>query len=200
MGWKKCQAKFINAITKVVKDCNYDIIKFSSENKYGYGFNTITDMMDIVDRDLNVIIPNIDYKQLGLRKYNNFDFLYFVVNDYVCIIQSIADGPRTLFRSIITNANGEIFLDSMRHKCYPTGNLIQIFKDGKSEFLNTLTGKIGQLSLTSPTDEDGKIDFSQIKDLTNIFQIEGTTELLLPSSGKQKQKVKKLIPDTNKGD
>lgn len=197
---KKCQAKFINAITKVVKDCNYDVIKFSPENTYGYGFNTITDMMDIVDRDLNVIIPNIDYKQLGLCKDNNFDFLYFVVNDYVCITQSIDDGPRTLFRYIIQNANGEIFLDSMRHKCYPMGNLIQIFKDGKSEFLNTLTGKIGQLSLTAPTNEDGIIDFSQIKDITNIFQIESTTELLLPSSGKQKSKVKKLIPDTNKGD
>lgn len=198
---KKCQRKFINAKTKVVKECDYDVIKFSPDNFYGYAFNTITDMMDIIDRDLSVIIPNIDYKQFGLRKSNDFgDFSYFVVNDYVCIIKHIAEGPRSFFRNIIQNANGEIILDSMQHKCYPMGNLIQIVKDGKSEFLNTLTGEIGQLSLTAPTDEDGKIDFSKIKDLTNIFQIEGTTQLLLPSSDEQPPKVKKLIPNTNKDD
>ena len=196
---KKCQRKFINAKTKVVKESDYDVIKFSPDNSYGYAFNTITDMLDIIDRDLNIIISNIDYKRFGLRKSNDFgDFSYFVVNDYVCIIKHIAEGPRSFFRNIIQNANGEIVLDSMQHKCYPMGNLIQIIKDGKSEFLNTLTGEIGQLSLTAPTDEDGKIDFSKIKDLTNIFQIEGTTQLLLPSSDEQPPKVKKLIPNTNK--
>ena len=158
--------------------------------------------MDIVDRDLNIIIPNIDYKRFGLSKSNDFfcDFTYFVVNDYVCIIKHIVEGPQSFFRNIIQNANGEIILDSMQHKCYPMGNLIQIIKDGKSEFLNTLTGEIGQLSLTAPTDEEGKIDFNKIKDLTNIFQIEGTTQLLLPSSDEQSPKVKKLIPNTNKDD
>lgn len=199
---KKCQRKFINAKTKVVKESDYDVINFSPDNLYGYAFNTITDMMDIIDRDLSVIISNIDYKRFGLSKSNDFfgDFTYFVVNDYVCIIKHIAEGPRSFFRNIIQNANGEIILDSMQHKCYPMGNLIQIVKDGKSEFLNTLTGEIGQLSLTAPTDEDGKIDFSKIKDLTNIFQIEGTTQLLLPSSDEQPPKVKKLIPNTNKDD
>lgn len=199
---KKCQRKFINAKTKVVKESDYDVIKFSPDNSYGYAFNTITDMLDIVDRDLNIIIPNIDYKRFGLSKSNDFfgDFTYFVVNDYVCIIKHIAEGPQSFFRNIIQNANGEIILDSMQHKCYPMGNLIQIIKDGKSEFLNTLTGEIGQLSLTAPTDEEGKIDFNKIKDLTNIFQIEGTTQLLLPSSDEQSPKVKKLIPNTNKDD
>ena len=199
---KKCQRKFINAKTKVVKESDYDVIKFSPDNLYGYAFNTITDMMDIIDRDLSVIISNIDYKRFGLSKSNDFfgNFTFFVVNDYVCIIKHIAEGPRSFFRNIIQNANGEIILDSMQHKCYPMGNLIQIVKDGKSEFLNTLTGEIGQLSLTAPTDEDGKIDFSKIKDLTNIFQIEGTTQLLLPSSDEQPPKVKKLIPNTNKDD
>ena len=88
----------------------------------------------------------------------------------------------------------------MQHKCYPMGNLIQIIKDGKSEFLNTLTGEIGQLSITAPTDKKGKVDFSKIKDLTNIFQIEGVTQLLLPQSDEQPPKVKKLIPNTKKDD
>ena len=199
---KKCQRKFINAKTKVVKESDYDVIKFSPDNLYGYAFNTITDMMDIIDRDLSVIISNIDYKRFGLSKSNDFfdNFTFFVVNDYVCIIKYIAEGPRSFFRNIIQNANGEIILDSMQHKCYSMGNLIQIVKDGKSEFLNTLTGEIGQLSLTAPTDEDGKIDFSKIKDLTNIFKIEGTTQLLLPSSDEQPPKVKKLIPNINKDD
>lgn len=199
---KKCQRRFINTKTGVVKEFNYDVIKFSPDNLYGYAFNTITDMLDIVDRDLSVIIPNIDYKRFGLSKSNDFfgQFNYFVVNDYVCIIKHIAEGPQSFFRNIIQNANGEIILDSMQHKCYPMGNLIQIIKDGKSEFLNTLTGEIGQLSLTAPTDEDGKIDFSKIKDLTNIFQIEGATQLLLPPSDEQPPKVKKLILDTNKDD
>ena len=199
---KTWQRKFINAKTKVVKESDYDVIKFSPDNLYGYAFNTITGMMDIIDRDLSVIISNIDYKRFGLSESNDFfsDFTFFVVNDYVCIIKHIAEGPRSFFRNIIQNANGEIILDSMQHKCYPMGNLIQIVKDGKSEFLNTLTGEIGQLSLTAPTDEDGKIDFSKIKDLTNIFQIEGTTQLLLPPSDEQSPKVKKLIPNTNKDD
>lgn len=198
---KKCQRKFINAKTSVVKECDYDVIKFSPYNLYGCAFNTITNMLDIVDRNLSVIIPNIDYKRLGLSKSNDIGgFNYFVVNDYVCIITHIAEGPRSFFRNIIQNANGEIILDSMQHKCYPMGNLIQIIKDGKSEFLNTLTGQIGQLSLTVPTDEDGKIDFSKIKDLTSIFQIEDATQLLLPSSDEQSPKVKKILPNTNKDD
>ena len=133
---KKCQRRFINTKTGVVKEFNYDVIKFSPDNLYGYAFNTITDMLDIVDRDLSVIVPNIDYKRFGLSKSNDFfgQFNYFVVIDYVCIIKHIAEGPQSFFRNIIQNANGEIILDSMQHKCYPMGNLIQIIKDGKSEF------------------------------------------------------------------
>ena len=196
---KKCKKKFINTKTKVVKECNYDVINFSPDNLFGYAFNTITDMLDIVDRDLKVIISNIDYKKFELTKSKDFsNFNYFVVNNYVCIIKHIYENSKPIFRYIIQNANGEIVLDSIQHKCYPIGNLIQIIKDEKSEFLNTLTGEIGQLSLNAPTNENGKIEFNKIKDLTNIFQIEGSTQLLLPSSSEQHQIIKKLITDTNK--
>lgn len=62
------------------------------------------------------------------------------------------------------------------------GNLIQIIKDGKSEFLNTLIGEIGQLIINAPIDENRKIEFSKISNLKNIFQIGNTNKLLLPSS------------------
>ena len=72
------------------------------------------------------------------------------------------------------------------------GDLIQIINDGKSEFLNTLTGKIGKLSINASIDEEGKIDFSKINDLKNVFQIEDSTQLLLTQSD-QSSNVKKLI-------
>ena len=199
---KKIQRTYINTKNNTVKNCNYDIIKFLPNNLYGYAFNTITDMIDIIDKDLNVIIPNIDYKKLGLPRNNDFfgDFTYFVVNNYVCIIKHITNGPYSSYRNIIQNTNGKIILDSMQHKCYPMGDLIQIIKDGKSEFLNTLTGEIGQLIINAPTDETGKIEFSKISNLKNIFQIGNINQLLLPSSDEQSPKVKKLIPNTRKND
>ncbi len=52
-----------------------------------------------------------------------------------------------------------------------------IFSIIKSEFLNTLTGEIGQLIINAPVDENRKIS-----NLKNIFQIGNTNQLLLPSS------------------
>ncbi len=158
--------KFINAKTRVIKDCNYSVIKFSSDNIYGYGLNTITDMVDIIDKDLNVIIPNIDYHRLDLNKHDIHDeFNCFVVNEYVCIITC----DKSKIRYVIQKASGEIILDSTEHKCYPLGDLIKIVKDDKSEFLNTLTGQFEQLSLTASTDENGKISFNEIRNTTNLL-------------------------------
>ena len=52
-----------------------------------------------------------------------------------------------------------------------------IFSIIKSEFLNTLTGEIGQLIINAPVDENRKIS-----NLKNIFQIGNINQLLLPSS------------------
>ena len=158
--------KFINAKTRVIKDCNYSVIKFSSDNIYGYGLNTITDMVDIIDRNLNVIIPNIDYHRLDLNKHDIHDeFNCFVVNEYVCIITC----DKSKIRYVIQKASGEIILDSKEHNCYPMGDLIKIVKDNKSEFLNTVTGQFEQLSLTASTDENGKISFNEIRNTTNLL-------------------------------
>ena len=116
------------------------------------------------------------------------------------ILESDRKSPRSFYRYIIQDVNGKIILDSMKHKCYALGNLIQIIKDGESEFLNTLTGEIGQLSITAPTDESGKVNFSRISDLNNVFQISSTNQLLLPSSDDESPKVKKLIPNIKTDD
>ena len=166
---KEYHRKFINAKTKIIKDCDYSVIKFSSDNTYGYGLNTITDMVDIIDRNLNVIIPNINYHHLGLdRNHVYHEFNCFVVNDYVCIITRIKSNTRY----IIQRADGEIILDSTEHKCYPMGDLIQIVKDNKNEFYNTLTRMFEQLSLTASTDEDGKISFNEIGNKTNLLLLQ----------------------------
>ena len=163
--------KFVNAKTRVIKDCDYSVIKFSSDNIYGYGLNTITDMVDIIDRNLNVIIPNIDYHRLGLNKHDVSDeFNCFVVNEYVCIITC----DKSKIRYVIQKASGEIILDSKEHKCYPLGDLIKIVKDNKSEFLNTLTGQFEQLSLTASTDENGKISFNEIRNTTNLLLLQSS--------------------------
>jgi hypothetical protein len=141
--------KIINTKNSNIIDCNYSIVKFSSVNNYGYAFNDTTDMMDIIDENLNAIIPNIDYKKYGLSKNNDIssNFDYFVVNNYVCITKHIADGPRSYYRYIIQDSDGNIILDSLDYKCNSVGNLIQIVGKDKVTYLNTLTGEIGDLSI-----------------------------------------------------
>ena len=73
-----------------------------------------------------------------------------------------------------------------------------IFSITKSEFLNTLTGEIGQLIINAPIDENRKIEFSKISNFKNIFQVDNTNQLLLLSSDVQSPKQKKLIPNTRK--
>lgn len=192
---KNLKRKYVNIDRKSIKDCDYDVVKFALDNMYGYAFNNTTDMIDIVDKNLKVIIPNIDYKKLGISKSDDFlhDFSYFVVNDYVCIIKRIADGPYSYFREIIQNTDGEIVLDSMHHKCYPIGDLIQINKNGKSEFLNTLTGEIGQLSVIAPTDMNGNIIFDKIKNLMDVFRVENESQSKVLCPEKKRLKVKKMF-------
>ena len=188
---KNFERKYINTKTKTIKDCNYDVIKFSPNTKNALAHNTLTDMFDIVDKDLCVVIPNINYKKFGLKlsRYSS-NTNYFVVNSYVCIIKHIPEGSASFYRYIIQNANGEIKLDSTKHRCYPVGNMIQIIKDGESDFLNTLTGEIGKLSLNVPTNEEGKIDLDKINDVNNIFQIENTNQLLLSQDDDQPKEMK----------
>lgn len=195
------QSKLLNIKNKKLKESTYDVVKFLSHNQYGLAYNTETAILDIIDKDLNIIISNIDCQYLGLSDETYFydDLNYFVVNDYVCLIKHIAIGPSSIFRYIIQEYNGEIILDSTEHKCYPLGDLIQIIKNNESEFLNTITGEIGKLSIKAKTNEKGKIDLSKINNISNIIQVEGVMPLLQEST-KQSPKSKKFTPNNKKDD
>lgn len=190
----KVKRTFVNTETKVLKDSNYSYIYFSYSNQYGYAFNILTDMIDIVDENLNVVIPNIDYKKLKISNYDN-RFNYFVVNNYACIIKHFVDGyGMSRYRTIVQKSDGKIILDSLEHKCYAVGNFIQIIQNGKSEFLDTITGKVGTLEITALTDDFGKMDLKNIKNINNILKISNNeNHVLLIGENDQTGKVKKLI-------
>ena len=177
---RNIKRKYINTKTNIIKESVYDIIHFSKKG-CGYAFNTITDMIDIVDENLDVIIANIDYKKLGIRKSYNImsEFNYFVVNNYVCITMYIDNGgPHNLCRRIIQNVNGDIILNSTEHRCTPIGsNYIQITKDGESQYLNTITGQKGTLSIEVPVDDKGMIRLEKIN--TNNVLIKHNPKKLL---------------------
>lgn len=178
----------LNAETGAIRTVNYNYIHFHNSLPYGYGVNLSTETIDFFDENLNIIIPEFDYKKFNLD-FEYTEFSYFIINDYICIIKHIADGPRSFYRYILQKANGEIILDSIEHKCYPMGNLIQIYGNNSSQFLNTTTGEIGLLSIAAPTDETGKIDFKQINDFNSLLTIKNAPQLSTSSA-----KVKKLKP------
>lgn len=192
--------QLLNSETGAIREVDYNYVHFHNSLAYGYGVNFSTEKIDFFDENLNIVIPEFDYKKFNLD-FKHTEFSYFIINDYICIIKHIADGPRSFYRYILQKANGEIVLDSIEHKCYPIGNLIQIFSNNDSQFLNTNTGEIGTLSITSPTDETGKIDFKQITDFNSLLTIESSTQLSLPSPDDDSiKKVKKLKPNDKKED
>ena len=73
------------------------------------------------------------------------------------------------------------------------GNLIQIYGNNGSQFLNTTTGEIRSLSITAQTDETGKIDFKQISDFNSLLTIENDKQLSLTQvENNLIKKIKKL--------
>lgn len=173
--------QLLNSETGAIREVDYNYVHFHMSLPYGYGVNFSTGKMDFFDENLNVIIPGFDYKKFNIG-YQYTDFSYFIVNDYVCVTKHIADGPRSYYRYIIQKASGEIILDSMEYTCFPMGNLIQIFNDKGSRFLNTITGEIGVLSIATPNNETGKIDFKRISDFNSLLTMEDGTQLSLPST------------------
>ena len=179
-----------NTETGVMREINYDYVHFHNSLPYGYGVNFSTEKIDFFDEDLNIIIPEFDYKKYNFG-FRYTEFSYFIVNNYICLIKHIAKGPRSFYRSILQKANGDVILDSIDHKCYPMGNLIQILSYNDSQFLNTKTGEIGTLSITAPTDAAGKIDFNQINDFSRLLTIGSTSQLFLLSADTPTKKLKK---------
>ena len=103
-------------------------------------------------------------------------------------------------RVILYKKDNTTILDSFHHRLYPLGDFIQIVHDGKSEFLNTVTGEIKPLSLSVPLTnmKNGMIDTEKIKQPKLLFSDSNSTPFLpdLKNDEKEKenskQKCKKL--------
>lgn len=193
----------INTQKSISTETDYDIVCYHLEFPYGYGANYSTGMLDFLDDEFNILIPNIDFKKFGLRLgYGNFN--YFIINDYVRIDIVVSDeyGENKKDRCIILRADGKVIMDSTECKGYPIGNFIQIIHANNDvEYLNTLTGEIGPLQITAPIDENGKIVINGIEDYNSIFSVNNTEQLLLPSScNEQEPKVIKIVPTSKKDD
>lgn len=191
--------QLLNTENGNIRDVDYDYIHFHLSLPYGYGVNLSTQKMDFFDENLNIVIPNFDYKKFNMNYWHE-EFGYFIINDYICINKHfVGDFGQSRWRTIIQKANGEVILDSVQHKCYPMGNFIQIIHNEDSEFLNTITGEIGPLGITATLDETGKIDFKRVNNVNNILSIGNSIPLGLPSAEEnQTPKLKKLVP--NKSD
>ena len=195
------EQQLYNTKTGIIKDCNYAYIQFDIFNPYGYGVNIQNETIDFFDEELNVIVPNFEYKKFNMT-FGQFGFNYFIVNSYVCVIYHYVDDyGRSRFRNVIQSATGEILLDSIYHKCYQIGDFIQIIGHDGTQFLNTLTGEIGDLNLTGPVDATGNIIFAEINDINNLLIVGANGRLSLPSVTENSMpKVKKLKHDSKKED
>jgi len=172
-----------------VTDLNYDYIHFDATSPYGYGVNYSNNTIDFFDDRLNIIIPNFEFQKYKLH-IGNFGF--FIVNDFICISNSYHDSHGiTHYRKIICKSNGELIFDDVDCKCYPIGDYIQIIRNDKSEFLNTLTGVIETFELNLPINEKGRIDFEKLTDLSKA-----NTPLIPQLLGNQTQNIRKLIPSS----
>lgn len=184
--------QLLNTENGNIRDVDYDYIHFHLSLPYGYGVNLSTEKMDFFDENLNIIIPDFDYKKFNMS-FSHEKFGYFIINDYICINKHFVGAfGQSRWRTIIQKANGEVILDSVQHSCYPMGILIQIIHNGESQFLNTITGEIGSLEICMPVDKDGNIDMLQLNS-SNIFTIESNENLLLSmKEDSQKTKCKSL--------
>lgn len=190
--------QLLNAENGYIRDIDYDYIHFHPSLPYGYGVNFSANKMDFFDENLNILIPDFDYKKFDLN-FHWHEFNYFIVHGYICIQKHFVNSYGEYgLRTIIQNTNGEMILDSVQHKCYALGNFIQIIHNNISEFLNTLTGEIGPLMITTNIDsETGKLDIKNINNINNILSIDSNERLMIiATQDEQESSVKKLVPNT----
>ncbi|MBO5096015.1 MAG: hypothetical protein J6B98_03995 [Bacilli bacterium] len=184
------EIEILNTEDGTIKESKYDFIKLHHRLPYGYGVNFTTEKVDFLDDKLNVIVPNFDYIKYNLS-FGDYDFSYFIVNDYVCITKDFNDGTgRTRYRRIIQKSNGEIVLDSINHECYQIGDLIKIIGQDGTRYLNTLTGELGELSIIAPVDDKGLINLNGIEDFNNFLSVQNMNKLL-PEKQDNSRKLKK---------
>lgn len=191
--------KLLNTENGKVMDANYDYIHFHIEEPYGYGVNLSNQTMDFFDEDLNIIISNFEYENYGIN-YHYENFGYFIVNGYICIIKHyVGNYGQDIYKRILLDKNGDTILNSTRCECYKLGNFIQIIENDESKFLNTITGEIGPLSINAKVNEDGKINFDKLTNITDILTV-GINDKIEPTEGSQTPMIKKLTYDEKRDD
>ncbi len=181
----------INTENGSTKETDYILVRYHISSPYGYGVHSDNKTMDFFDKNLDVIIPNFEFEKYNLS-FNLGGFSYFIVNGYVCITTDFINGyGQYQYRKIIYSNQGEVILDSIHHKCYPIGNFIQIMKGKDSEFLNTLTGEIGELFINATVDESGRIDINRINNLNSQLTLGDATLMIESEDGTPN--IKKLV-------
>lgn len=161
----------LNSETKVLQEVPYSSVCFHPTYPYGFAVKKGTDTIDFIDKDFNILVSNINYKEYELNLELG-GFGYFIVNGYLRLNVPFEDEyGRSRNRCVLIAPDGEVLIDSVTSKCYPLGDFIQIINGKKSEFLDTKTGKKGVLSIKAPINDDGTIDFSKLGNIASIFAI-----------------------------
>ena len=184
--------KFLNMETGLVQDVDYDFIYFSPFSPYGYGVNSSQKRLDFFDENLNILISNFPYFKFHLP-IEPREFSYQIINDYVLIKKYYAlEFNQGKHRVILYKKDNTTILDSFHHRLYPLGDFIQIVHDGKSEFLNTVTGEIKPLSLSVPLTnmKNGMIDTEKIKQPRLLFSDSSSMPFLPDLKNDEKEKEK----------
>lgn len=182
----------LNSKNGSIKEVDYNFIKYHYSIPYGYGGCSTKETIDFFNENLEVVIPDFEYKKYNLS-LDIGEFDYFIIGNYVCVAANFIDGyGKSQLRTIIQKSNGEVILDSINHQCYPLGNYIQIVSNGQSQFLNTLTGEIGDLELTAQITEGDKIDFTKLNCTSDLLRIGINNNLILKHEDECVETVKKL--------
>lgn len=175
----KVKKVVVDTQNKITKEVEYDLISYHRSDTYGFGAGYSKDTIDFFDKNFNIVIPDFDYKKYGLT-LGDYDFTYFIINDYIGIMSHFIDGyGQSRIRTIIEKAGGKEIINSTNHKCYPLGNFIQIVSENQSQFLNALTGEIITIELKADINSKGEIDLDNVNDVNQLIGIQTNNMLLL---------------------
>lgn len=188
----KIKKQLLNSKNGSIREVNYDFVKYHYSIPYGYGGCKTKETIDFFNENLEVVIPNFDYKKYHLS-LDMGSFNYFIIGNYICVSANFTDSyGKSQLRTIIQKSDGEVILDSIKHQCYSLGNYIQIVSNEQSQFLNTLSGEIGNLELTARVTEEGKIDFTKLNSINDFLKIGINNNLILKQEDQTIQTVKKM--------
>lgn len=141
-----CRQKVYNIDTKKMGDIPWSDVKFKTTHKltydeYCYGYNIDTDSVDIMDENLNVVFANLKFDELNMRGYLD-DFMFFVANEFLCLIKHVPDGPRSYYRYILLDKEGKIYYNQIGIYITKIGSYIQVQDMGNLIYINSVTKEV----------------------------------------------------------